>query len=191
MRIFGQKLNLHTLYFYLLCKGFGPVGTTLISSKVMFLFLLELENKVLTASSDDDDDDIFDELFFLLEPSTGDKKVVFGTASDRPIDPKIRRDNAITRTANTLIASTLLSTSKKVLEQNLKEQGILYLKSDQKERNGEEAKGMEIVLRERGHEKNGRAAAYREKVRGDTETLTIYGTLDLQVKKSFDISTSL
>jgi hypothetical protein len=28
-------------------------------------------------------------------------------------------------------------------------------------------------------------------VRGDTETLTIYDTLDLQVKKSFDISTSL
>jgi hypothetical protein len=117
LKIFG-RLNLHALYFYLLCKGFGPVGTTLISSKVMFLFLLELENKVLTASSDDDDDDIFDELFFLLEPSTGDKKVVFGTASDRPIDPKIRRDNAITRTANTLIASTLLSTSKKVLEKN-------------------------------------------------------------------------
>jgi len=111
LRIFGQKLNLHTLYFYLLCKGFGPVGTTLISSKVMFLFLflLELENKVLTASSDDDDDDIFDELFFLLEPSAGDRKVVFGTASDRPIDPKIRRDNAITRTANTLIALTSLN----------------------------------------------------------------------------------
>ncbi|KAF9662921.1 hypothetical protein SADUNF_Sadunf18G0104600 [Salix dunnii] len=55
-----------------------------------------------------------------------ERKVAFGTASD-PIHPKIRRHNAITRTANNLIAPALISTSKKTLEQNLKRTGDFIL----------------------------------------------------------------
>uniref|UniRef100_A0A6N2KII5 Uncharacterized protein n=1 Tax=Salix viminalis TaxID=40686 RepID=A0A6N2KII5_SALVM len=79
---------------------------------VKFLFLMELENNLLTASSGDDDDDTCDEVFFLLASSVGQRKADFGTASD-PKLAKIKRDNAITRTTNNLIAPILLSHSQK------------------------------------------------------------------------------
>ena len=76
---------------------------------------MELEN-LLTASSGDDDDTC-DEVFFLLASSVGERKADFGTASD-PILAKIKRHNAITRTANNLITPILLSHSqKKILDQ--------------------------------------------------------------------------
>ncbi|KAJ6747258.1 hypothetical protein OIU74_029680 [Salix koriyanagi] len=78
---------------------------------VKFLFLMELENNLLTASSGDDDDTC-DEVFFLLASSVGERKADFGTASD-PKLAKIKRDNAITRTTNNLIAPILLSHSQK------------------------------------------------------------------------------
>lgn len=100
-------LSSTVLLFYLLCKGFEPVGTIRFSSKVLLsMFFPCMKKYRLTPSCDSFDE----EIFFFSAPWTWNRKAFFCTASD-PIHAKNKRlhRTAMTRTTN------LISTSRSAL----------------------------------------------------------------------------